>query len=148
MRSSCYAQVLNFRNRAVFAKSVFVSVALLRTGCVVLRQCTGSCPLEVLLVAFQKTRRAARTDKFLRMSRRLAGTKYRVSAEYHVRTSKSVHQSVRFDFVKALQLSEARNMSKRSGQWRQLSDCVSLVLRDVRVVAVPAVERPVAAKVN
>lgn len=74
-----------------------------------------------------------------RMSRRLAGTSFEVS--------KSVHQSVRFGCVEVSKFSEARMPAKKSGQWRQLSDCVSGVLRDVRVAPGPAasgsgVERP------
>lgn len=107
-------------------------------------------PLEVLLVAFQKSRRAAQTDKFLRMSRRLAAQKFRVGAAIEVRTRKSVsvQDCVRFSCVEALQLSEAGMASKRSNKWRQLSDCVSVVLRDVRVAVEPVVERPVSAKLN
>lgn len=115
-------------------------------------------PLELLLVAFQKSRRAARTDKFLRMSRRLAGPQSRiqsrigarVSAGFEERTVKkfSVQNCVRFSCVEALQSSEANMASKRSNTWRQLSDCVSIVLRDVRVVTGPSVERPVSAKLN
>ena len=99
-------------------------------------------PKEVLLVAFQKSRRAARTDKLLRMSRRLGPVRLaRVK-------STSVQNCVRSGCVEALQLSEASMASKRSGQWRQLSDCVSGVLRDVRVVSEPVVVRPAASQLN
>jgi hypothetical protein len=97
-------------------------------------------PKEVLFVAFQKTRRAARTDQSKRMSRRLAATL--------VSVSKSVHQSVRFSCVEALFVSEARMPSKTSGGWRQLSACVSDVLRDVRIVPSTVVLRPLGAKLN
>lgn len=91
----------------------------------------GQLPREVLAVAFQKTRRAAQTELSKRMSRRLAHTQY------------SVHQSVSFGCVQGVRL-----VSKKSSQWRPLSDCVTRVLRDVRVVSSPEVVREPGAKLN
>jgi hypothetical protein len=79
----------------------------------------GQLPRDVLSGALQKTRRAAGTETFLRMSRRLAGT--------HVFLRRvSVMKSI-----------EDRRASSVSA-WRPLSSVVSDVLRDVRVVPLPA----------
>ena len=95
-------------------------------------------PQGVLTGAFKKSRRAARTEKFMRMSRRLAGTKC------------SVQNCVRFGRVNLSEagMSKASIASKRSSAWRPLSDVVSSVLRDVRIVPVAEVQRPAAAKLN
>ena len=80
----------------------------------------GPSPKQMLSRAFNKTRRAARTDKFLRMSRLL------------VRTKASQCFSLRRSPMKSVKISSAQIASAKSS-WRPLSSVVSKVLRDVRV---------------
>ena len=79
---------------------------------------------SVLKGAFQKTKRAARTDKFLRMSERLAAPPETVP----VFVKRPVFQR---------QLREVASMSGQR-EWRSLSEAVASVLRDVRTVPLTA----------
>ncbi len=88
-------------------------------------------PKSVLTRTFNNVRRAARTDKFMRMSRLLANTqeKSRISetsfafVSGHKKQEKQVMLRQRED-----------QMASNGSEWRQLSDVVSSVLRNVRVV--------------
>ena len=80
----------------------------------------GPSPKNVLQGTFKKIRRAARTDKFLRMSRLL------------VRTKPSQCFSLRELPMSSAKVSSAQFVSAQSS-WRPLSSVVKQVLRDVRV---------------
>lgn len=93
-------------------------------------------PKSVLTRTFNKIRRAARTDKFMRMSQLLARTQ-----------EKSRNFVTSFAFVPAsnkqvLLRQREDQMASRGSEWRQLSDVVSSVLRNVRIVP-PAIPSPV-----
>ena len=97
----------------------------------------GQSPKRVLTKAFNKCRRAARTDKSMRMSWRLAQFQSRVQAKF------CVQERVMFKSV-----SEVSVASVKLSAWRPLSVCVASVLRDVRVAKSAVVERPAVAKLN
>jgi len=97
----------------------------------------GQSPKRVLTKAFHKCRRAARTDKSMRMSWRLAQFQSRVQAKF------CVQERVMFKSV-----SEVSVASVKLSAWRPLSVCVASVLRDVRVAKSAVVERPAVAKLN
>ena len=84
-------------------------------------------PKSVLTRTFNNAKRVARTDKFKRMSRLLARTQEKY---------KNCVSS--FAFVSA----SNKQMSSNNSEWRQLSDVVSSVLRNVRIVP-PAIPSPV-----
>lgn len=97
-----------------------------------------SSPKSVLTRTFNNVRRAARTARFLRMSQLLANTqeKYRsrvTSFAFGPASNKKVLLRQRED-----------QMASNNSEWRQLSDVVSSVLRNVRVVP-PASPSPVKA---
>ena len=100
----------------------------------------GQSPKGVLSVAFQKSRRVARTVKLQRMSRRLVRTQSSVSLS-------SVSAFVQ-NCVRSGRVHEVSMTSNKSSAWRSLSEVVSDVLRDVRCPALPVAERPVASKLN
>lgn len=91
----------------------------------------GQSPKRVLIEAIQNCRRAARTEKSMRRSRRLALQQFRVQ------------ERDRFGSV-----SEVRMASVKSSSWRPLSVCVQSILRDVRVAKPSPDQGPVAAKLN
>jgi hypothetical protein len=98
----------------------------------------GQTPKSVLTRTFNNVRRAVRTAKFMRMSQLLAHTqeKYRsrvASFAFGPASNKQVLLRQRED-----------QMASNSSEWRQLSDVVSSVLRNVRVVP-PAGPSPVKA---
>ncbi len=97
----------------------------------------GQSPKRVLTKAFHKCRRAAWTDKSMRMSWRLAQFQSRVQAKF------CVQERVMFKSV-----SEVSVASVKLSAWRPLSVCVASVLRDVRVAKSAVVERPAVAKLN
>jgi hypothetical protein len=109
--------------------------------CVELRKVASAydrSPKSVLTRTFQKIRRTARTAKFMRMSRLFARTQ-----------EKSRHRVTSFAFGPGLKdqvLLRQREdqMASRGSEWRQLSEVVSSVLRDVRI-APPVVPSPVKA---
>ena len=85
----------------------------------------GPSPKNVLQGTFKKIRRAARTDKFLRMSRLL------------VRTKPSQCFSLRELPMSSAKVSSVKERSAQfvsaQSSWRPLSSVVKQVLRDVRV---------------
>ncbi len=93
-------------------------------------------PKSVLTRTFNNVKRAARTDRFLRMSQLLARTqeKYRNRVTSFAFLSASNKQVL-------LRQREVQ-MASNSSEWRQLSDVVSSVLRNVRIVP-PAIPSPV-----
>ena len=97
----------------------------------------GQSPKRVLTKAFHKCRRAAWTEKSMRMSWRLAQFQSRVQAKF------CVQERVMFKSV-----SEVSVASVKLSAWRPLSVCVASVLRDVRVAKSAVVERPAVAKLN
>ena len=105
----------------------------------------GESPKEVLSEAFKKSRRAARTALFKRMSRRLAGTQFRVHQSVRFGSVNGVHMSSKFMSLKSIASVE---LSALPSSWRPLSDVVSDVLRDVHVAVPSSVERPVVSKLN
>lgn len=111
-------------------------------------------PKEVLFETFKKSKRAALTDKSMRMSRRLADLSTNVcGAGVRDEDQSSVQVCVRFGRVHRASgcdasVCEASMASKKTGQWRQLSDCVSVVLRDVRKGSEAKAERPVGTRLN
>jgi hypothetical protein len=89
-------------------------------------------PKSVLTRTFNKVKRAARTAKFMRMSRLLASTqenhRNRVTGfAFGTGPKKQVLLRQRED-----------QMASRGSEWRQLSDVVSNVLRNVRTTPVAA----------
>lgn len=103
----------------------------------------GQSPKRVLTKAFHKCRRAAWTDKSMRMSWRLAQFQSRVQAQSCVQAKFCVQERVMFKSV-----SEVSVASVKLSAWRPLSVCVASVLRDVRVAKSAVVERPAVAKLN
>ena len=85
---------------------------------VVLRSVAYESPKNALRGAFKKTRRAAQTTRFTRMSRRLAGTNKQESE-----MAKYVPQSRQ----------QPAPFKSRSSAWRSVSSVVNDVLRDVRI---------------
>ena len=109
----------------------------------------GQSPKEVLFETFKKSKRAALTDKSMRMSRRLADLSTAAcGGGVKVEVQSFVQESVRFGRVIRASVSEASMASKKSSQWRQLSECVSVVLRDVRKAPEAKVERSAGARLN
>jgi hypothetical protein len=113
----------------------------------------GQTPKRVLAEAIQKSRRAAQTEKSMRMSRRLADPQSGVGCVRKMPTERFVQNSVRFGCVDSVAslagvLSESRMASKRSKNWQPLGECVTSVLRDARTAAAPNGERPAASKLN
>ena len=85
----------------------------------------GPSPKQMLSRAFNKTRRAARTDKFLRMSRLLVRTK--PSQCFSLRELPMSSAKVSSNKERSAQFVSAQS------SWRPLSSVVKQVLRDVRV---------------
>lgn len=85
-------------------------------------------PKSVLTRTFNNVRRAARTARFMRMSQLLANTqeKYRISVSHFAFGPASNKQ--------VLLRQREDQMASNGSEWRQLSDVVSSVLRNVRVV--------------
>lgn len=95
-------------------------------------------PKSVLTCTFNNAKRVARTNKFKRMSRLLARTqeKYKNCVSSFAFLSASNKQVL-------LRQREVQ-MASNNSEWRQLSDVVSSVLRNVRIVP-PAIPSPVRA---
>ncbi len=93
-------------------------------------------PKSVLTRTFNNVKRAARTAKFMRMSRLFARTQEK---------SRNCVTSFAFESGHKKQVSLRQRevqMASNSSEWRQLGDVVSNVLRNVRVVP-PAIPSPV-----
>ena len=109
----------------------------------------GQSPKGVLSVAFQKSRRVARTVKLQRMSRRLVRTQSSVSmASVSMPSISAPVENCVQNCVRSGRVHEVSMTSNKSSAWRSLSEVVSDVLRDVRRPALPVAQRTVASKLN